>query len=67
VKPKPIQSKVAAPLVAILSQGDLVVFVFARELDDPADKTKKYTTTWFDMWRIENGKMAEHWDAATKQ
>ena len=67
VKPKPIQPNVTAPLVAILAEGDLVVFVFARELEDPADKTRKYTTTWFDMWRIENGKMAEHWDAATKQ
>jgi len=29
--------------------------------------TKKYTTTWFDMFRIEGGKIAEHWDAAPKQ
>ena len=67
VQPKPIEPKVKAPLVAILAEGDLVVFVFARELEDPKDKTQKYTTSWPDMWRIENGKMAEHWDAATKQ
>jgi predicted SnoaL-like aldol condensation-catalyzing enzyme len=66
-KPKPIQVKVQAPLVAIVAEGDLVLMVFARELEDPKDKTKKYTTTWFDMWRIENGKMAEHWDAAEKK
>ena len=30
------------------------------------DSTKKYTTTWFDMFRIENGKIAEHWDTAEK-
>ena len=28
---------------------------------------KKYTTTWFDMFRIENGKIAEHWDPAVRQ
>ena len=66
-KPKPIQPKVQAPLVAIVAEGDLVLMVFARELEDPKDKTTKYTTTWFDMWRIENGKMAEHWDAAEKK
>ncbi len=65
VKPKPIEARVAAPLVAIVAEGDLVLMVFARELKDPKDESKTYTTTWFDMWRIEDGKMAEHWDAAT--
>jgi len=67
VEPKPIQPKVTAPLVAILAEGDLVMMVFVRELKRPQDETKTYTTTWFDMWRIEDGKMAEHWDAATLQ
>ena len=26
-----------------------------------------YTTTWFDMFRIEDGKIAEHWDCDTKE
>jgi predicted SnoaL-like aldol condensation-catalyzing enzyme len=30
------------------------------------NKGQKYTSTWFDMFRIENGKIAEHWDPATK-
>ena len=33
---------------------------------DPKDATKKYSTTWFDMFRLENGKIAEHWDPALK-
>ena len=40
---------------------------FVREAADPKDATKKYTTTWFDMFRIEGGKIAEHWDPAPKQ
>ncbi|MBL8696790.1 MAG: nuclear transport factor 2 family protein [Alphaproteobacteria bacterium] len=66
-QPKPIEPRVAAPLVAILADGDLVTLVFARELPEPSDATKKYTTTWFDMFRIENGKIAEHWDPAVKR
>jgi predicted SnoaL-like aldol condensation-catalyzing enzyme len=37
-----------------------------REYDDPANKGQKYTTTWFDMLRFDNGKIAEHWDCALK-
>ena len=66
-KPRPIESRVAAPLVSITAEGDLVVLSFVRENADPKDPTKKYTTTWFDMFRIENGKIAEHWDPAVRQ
>jgi predicted SnoaL-like aldol condensation-catalyzing enzyme len=67
VTPGAIQPRVKAPLVAILADGDLVVLAFAREAPDPKDPAKKYTTTWFDMFRIEGGKIAEHWDPATKR
>jgi len=63
-KPKPIEPKVKAPLVSIVAEGDCVVLSFVRELPEPSDPAKKYTTTWFDMFRLEGGKIAEHWDAA---
>ena len=66
-KAKPIEPKIKAPVIAIVADGDFVVLAFARDGTDPKDATKKYTTTWFDMFRIENGKIAEHWDPATKQ
>ncbi len=66
-KPQTIADKVAAPLVSITAEGDLVILTFVREQKDPKDPTKTYTTTWFDMFRIENGKIAEHWDCMTKQ
>lgn len=65
-KPSPIEAKVKAPLVAMTADGDLVVMAFAREYPEPQDPTKKYTTTWFDMFRIVDGKIAEHWDPAVK-
>jgi predicted SnoaL-like aldol condensation-catalyzing enzyme len=67
VAPKPIESHVKAPLVAILADRDLVVLAFMREATDPKNPATKYTTTWFDMFRLEDGKIAEHWDAATKR
>ena len=53
-------------LVAIQAEGDYVTLSFVREYDDPVNKGGKYTTTWFDMLRFENGKLAEHWDCALK-
>jgi predicted SnoaL-like aldol condensation-catalyzing enzyme len=65
-KPKPIGAEVKAPLVSIVAEKDLVVLSFVSECTDPDDKTRKCSTTWFDMFRIENGKIAEHWDSAEK-
>jgi predicted SnoaL-like aldol condensation-catalyzing enzyme len=61
-KPRDVQPRIAAPLVSIVAERDLVVLSFVSEHPDPSDKARKYTTTWFDMFRIENGRIAEHWD-----
>jgi len=45
--------------------GDLVTVATARTHPDPRNPAKTYTTTWFDMWRIKDGKADEHWDPAT--
>jgi predicted SnoaL-like aldol condensation-catalyzing enzyme len=55
-----------ADLVWIHAEGDIVTLALRREHDDPAHPGHKYTTTWFDMFRVEAGKIAEHWDPATK-
>ena len=65
-KPQPIADSIKAPVVAIVAEGDLVTLSFVRELPDPNDKSKTYTTTWFDMFRIDKGKIAEHWDSSEK-
>jgi predicted SnoaL-like aldol condensation-catalyzing enzyme len=59
-----IKPTVTRPLVSIVAEGNMVVMSFVDEHPDPRDSAKKYTTTWFDMFRIENGKVAEHWDVA---
>jgi predicted SnoaL-like aldol condensation-catalyzing enzyme len=67
-RPKtPTCDKLQTRIVAVLADGDLVLVATPREYKDPKDPSKSYTTTWFDMWRIENGKAGEHWDSAMKQ
>jgi predicted SnoaL-like aldol condensation-catalyzing enzyme len=63
VQPKPIAAKVTTPIVAVIAEGDLVTIVRPYVVKDPS---KSYTTTWFDTWRIVNGKADEHWDSALK-
>ena len=63
-KPKPISEKMKARLVSIVAEGDLVVLSFVREGYNSISK-KSYSTTWFDMFRIKDGKIIEHWDPAT--
>ena len=54
-------------LVSMVAEGDLVVLGFRRTLPDLQNEGQTYTTTWFDMFRLENGKIAEHWDYGTKE
>jgi predicted SnoaL-like aldol condensation-catalyzing enzyme len=64
--PPPPQLDTLPDLVAIQAEDDYVTLSFIREHDDPSKPGQKYSTTWFDMFRIEGGKIAEHWDPATK-
>ena len=62
---QPVKSEIDN-LVTMVAEGDMVVLAFRRELPDPQNPGKTYTTTWFDMFRIKDGKLAEHWDYGTK-
>ena len=41
-KPKPIEPRVKAPLVAMVAEGDLVILSFVREGTDPKDASKHH-------------------------
>jgi predicted SnoaL-like aldol condensation-catalyzing enzyme len=66
VKPTPIPETIKTPVVAVTAEGDLVTVVYPRVVKNEADPAKTYTTTWFDMWRLKDGKADEHWDPALK-
>ena len=63
--PLKIPDRVQRPIVAIVAERDLVAFAWVDEQENPNAKGQKYTTTWFDMYRIKDGVIAEHWDHGT--
>ena len=54
-------------LVSIVAERDLVMLAFRRELPDLENEGQTYTTTWFDLFRVTDGKIVEHWDYGTKE
>jgi predicted SnoaL-like aldol condensation-catalyzing enzyme len=63
--PKQPKKNTIDDLVSLVAEGDLVVLAFKRECKNVDKPGETYTTTWFDMLRIEDGKIAEHWDYGT--
>ncbi len=65
-EPTDIPEKMKTKIVSVVAEGDIVTVGYPREMKDPKDPTKTYTTTWFDSWRFVDGKADEHWDPAIK-
>ena len=63
---RPIGMWLDSELVAVIAEGGLVVLVTRLELPNPYQPGATYTTASFDMFRIADGRIAEHWDAAVK-
>jgi predicted SnoaL-like aldol condensation-catalyzing enzyme len=61
--PIPKRDEWKTRVVSVVAEGDLVIVATVRDLKDSAGNG--YTTTWFDMWRMKDGKADEHWDGAT--
>ena len=62
----PVQPQISQPLVNIIAEGPYVTLVFVQTLPDKANPGKTYTTTAVDIFRIADGKIAEHWDSMRK-
>ena len=58
--------KLANPPVVKGAKGDFVWLIFETEQKDPRDPSKTYHSNSFDVLRIQNGKVQEHWDSAQK-
>ncbi len=61
---RPLEDKLELPLIHLMAEGDFVQTAFVRAETDSAGET--YYSTWFDLYRIEDGKIAEHWDPMLK-
>jgi len=60
--PKPPQGDM---FYKVTADGDLVTILHKRYRPDPQNKGKFYEAYGFDTFRIQDGKLAEHWDDAT--
>ncbi len=65
-QPKPVEATLKNPPALVVAEGDLVTLVWKRQLPEPSDTTKRYEAFWFDVMRVKDGKLVEHWDNATK-
>ena len=63
---KDIEPEIHFPVIAIMAEGDLVSVTTVSYQPDPEAPGKTYAGTHFDLFRIENGKIAEHWDSVPK-
>lgn len=59
-----LEDRIMLPLVNLIAEGDYVMVLFERPEKD--EDGNAYVTSWFDLFRIENGLIAEHWDPALK-
>jgi predicted SnoaL-like aldol condensation-catalyzing enzyme len=47
--------------------GDMVMLMRSMSVPEPSEAGKTYQAFQIDVFRFENGKLAEHWDTARKQ
>jgi predicted SnoaL-like aldol condensation-catalyzing enzyme len=59
-----IKDTLDLPLIHLMAEGDYVTTAFVRPEKDANGET--YYSSWFDLYRIEDGKIAEHWDPMLK-
>ncbi len=63
---RPIDPTITFPVITIMAEGDKVLIATVTYSPDPTAPGTKYAGTHFDLFRIENGKIAEHWDSVPK-
>ena len=54
------------PPVMVLADGDLVQLVIRLAVPEPDDPSRTYDMYWFDLFRVRDGMIVEHWDASKK-
>jgi predicted SnoaL-like aldol condensation-catalyzing enzyme len=63
---QPIPDTLPHPPVKAFAKGDYVVLVWEHEDREPADASKTYRFNTFDVMRVQDGKIQEHWDSSMK-
>jgi len=63
---EPIPDRLQNPPVVAGAKGNFVWLVFEHKFKNPADSSQSVYEYSFDLFRIQNGKIQEHWDSARK-
>ena len=64
---EPIPDRLVNPPVVAGARGNFVWLVFEHQSKDPKDTSQSIYGYSFDLFRIQNGKIQEHWDSALKE
>lgn len=64
--PKAISKTLDPAPVVSFARGDYVVLVWQHKDPEPADPSKSYYWNSFDVLKMQNGKIVEHWDSDSK-
>jgi predicted SnoaL-like aldol condensation-catalyzing enzyme len=62
----PIPATLARPPAIRFAKGDYVALIWDHEAEDPTDASKRYKYNSYDLLRLDNGKIQEHWDYSLK-
>jgi predicted SnoaL-like aldol condensation-catalyzing enzyme len=65
-KPKAAADIKLTQFDVVMAEGDLVQVMFKRPRPEVDDASKTYMSFWFDLFRVKDGKIVEHWDCALK-
>jgi predicted SnoaL-like aldol condensation-catalyzing enzyme len=63
---RPIPDLIGFPVISIMAEGDMVLVASVEYIADQEKPGTKYATTHFDLYRVEKGLIAEHWDNLQK-
>jgi predicted SnoaL-like aldol condensation-catalyzing enzyme len=61
-----VQPTLSFPIISIIAEGDMVMVATVTWEDDREKPGERYQTSHFDLYRVENGLIAEHWDHVPK-
>lgn len=65
-KPKPPSEVTHTNPEMTLAEGDNVMLMWKVKRPEPGDPNRTYDSFWFDVFRVKDGRIVEHWDGATK-
>ena len=65
--PDPLHKQIDPLPNLLLAKNNMVLLMYDQQEKDPRDASKSYTWSRFEMVRIANGRIVEHWDVGDRR